>query len=773
MSQSEVRAALLLLCILPLCRAAHAQCPDGSPPPCGRLRASLDTARYAILPFTHTPGGEVTGLDGADCAELLMEAFERWAEVRLADNTRIYDALARRGARVPFRISIDTGLAIARQLGAGKLVMGRLWTFADTLRVTAGLYDAAQEGALLRQVTTRVPLNGARLGAGFNALADSLLGATTGPGRGRGADLTSSLRALRAYNVGKLAIREWDLGRAAGAFRTAIAADPEFAHAYLDLGQALLWSADSTPEAARDRALIARRATDVADRLGQDDRELLIAQQAMSERRWPDACTAYRDILTADSTSFAAWYGLAECNAGDPVVIRDPRDTTRFVFRGSWHTAVLAYRRALLLAPSFNFAFGGRATERLAHLLLVERHWWRTGRLDDVLYYAFPALEADTIAFYATSGGTIAGSQARPATQRRALERNRQILIDVAAAWATAFPREPRAHRTLAYGLEVSGRIAPLRGEPLSALAEIEAAQRLERNRRDRMRDVVTRIRLFLKIGDFTNARRVADSLLRDPRRHTTGVAGVAVLLGRPALAARLLAPEDSNFMPAAAGNEPVRLPVSAMRTGLSLLAYAAVGAPRDSIESLEGRAERDVLRLAPADREGARSALLDAAAELAFDNLGPRRAHRPPPAYSREMEMQWGLARGDTAFVRANLDTVLAGSAAPAADEVSADAVYERSWLLAAIGDTAAAEGYLDGTLEDLPDTFAALFDYVPLAGGLARTMVLRADLAALRGRPETARRWAGAVVTLWSGAEPALQPTVARMERILAATR
>src|SRR5207249_10857935 len=73
------------------------QCPDGSPPPCGTVRVPLDTARYAILPFAHREGSAQAVLDGADCAELLAEAFARWSEIRLADKTRLYDALARRG----------------------------------------------------------------------------------------------------------------------------------------------------------------------------------------------------------------------------------------------------------------------------------------------------------------------------------------------------------------------------------------------------------------------------------------------------------------------------------------------------------------------------------------------------------------------------------------------------------------------------------------------------------------------------------------------------
>ncbi len=46
---------------------------------------------------------------------------------------------------------------------------------------------------------------------------------------------------------------------------------------------------------------------------------------------------------------------------------------------------------------------------------------------------------------------------------------------------------------------------------------------------------------------------------------------------------------------------------------------------------------------------------------------------------------------------------------------------------------------------------------------------MALRADLAGTHGDALTARRWASAVVTLWSGSEPALQPVVKRMKHIV----
>ena len=767
-TRAWVVAAVLAL-VVGLPALAPGQCPDGSPPPCvGRV--PLDTGRYAILPFAHREGGQPSTLDGADCAELLTEGFARWIEVRLADKTRVYDALARHGARAPFRIPFDTALAIARRLGAGKVVMGQLWTFGDTLRLTAGVYDAARGGTPVREVTTRVSASGA-IGAAFNALADSLLGADLGAGRGAGAEQTRSLRALRAYALGERAIREWDLGRAAREFRAAIAADSGFARAYLGLGQVLLWMADSTPDATQDRTVIARRTADLIVRLGHADGALLLAQQAMFERRWSDACQQYREIVDVDSTSFAGWYGLAECNASDPLVVVDPQDTSRFAFRGSWHSAVVAYRRALLLAPSFNFIFGRRAAERLTRIVQAEIYWWRAGRRDGESFYAFPALEGDTLAFHPVPAAQADTLTAGTPRHVAAVGRNRAILIEVTAAWAAAFPRDARAHRALAYALEVNGNIAPAAEVPRSALTEIRTAQQLERRPEDRVGDAVTAIRLFLKAGEFEGARRLGDSVLRAAPRGVAGPAGVAVLLGRPALAARLVAPEDPETeYPGSADNQSVTIPIAALRVGLELLAYASAGAPAESVAALEQRVERSTAGLPAASRPAVRSALLDVPAQFVFDVMGPRPAHRStPPGPSRSMAMQWALARGDTTSARAVTKTELQQRGGLLSrDDSPPDGVYLDARLLLAVGDTAAAERTLDAPLNNLAKLHSYLLRYLPLAGGLVRMMALRADLAGTRGDGLTARRWASAVVTLWSGAEPALQPVVRRMKQI-----
>ena len=111
-----------------------------------------------------------------------------------------------------------------------------------------------------------------------------------------------------------------------------------------------------------------------------------------------------------------------------------------------------------------------------------------------------------------------------------------------------------------------------------------------------------------MKAGDFETARRTGDSLLRTIRAPTPGVAGVAVLLGRPALAARLVAVEDTSWLHGSADNEALIVPLTAGLTGLRLLGYAAVTAPRDSIQALERRIEESVASLPPARRASART---------------------------------------------------------------------------------------------------------------------------------------------------------------------
>ena len=103
---------------------------------------------------------------------------------------------------------------------------------------------------------------------------------------------------------------------------------------------------------------------------------------------------------------------------------------------------------------------------------------------------------------------------------------------------------------------------------------------------------------------------------------------------------------------------------------------------------------------------------------------------------------------------------------------DLSLDYAYQLSWIRVASGDTASSIQNLDVALGALPSlSSASLHDIAPAAAAV-RAMVLRADLAAAQRDSQTARRWAKAVVDLWGGADPPLQPVVGRMRSLASIT-
>src|SRR3989441_13023379 len=173
----------------------------------------------SVLPFEHVEGSEHATLSGRDCAELLKNAFGRWIDVRLADSPRLNDALRRRGVEEPYRLPFTTGRDIARQLGAGRVVFGRVWQYSDTTFVSATTYDVASGRPVTREMKTRIAGDVYGIAA-FNALADLLVAGELRTGSyGQGAEITHSKAALVAFGGGEAALAMWDPAEAARRFR--------------------------------------------------------------------------------------------------------------------------------------------------------------------------------------------------------------------------------------------------------------------------------------------------------------------------------------------------------------------------------------------------------------------------------------------------------------------------------------------------------------------------------------------------------------------------
>jgi tetratricopeptide (TPR) repeat protein len=474
---------------------------------------------------------------------------------------------------------------------------------------------------------------------------------------------------------------------------------------------------------------------------------------------------------------FAAWFGLGDCQGKDRLVVRDSAGSG-WHFRGSYYAAVNAYRRALELVPSVHVAFRGEAFHRLPDLLYTEPTQIRQGFAltpDTVRFGAFPSMSRDTLEFVprlltetvATEPGAI------PATVGAAVSRNREIMREIATTWVRAFPNRADAHETLALVLETLGELTAGRSKDFSAVSEIRRARATVTEPAQALRLANIETRFLVKSEQMAAARALADSALRANPKPTVDDArqlrGLAALTGHVHLAAQLQRRAAADFTFLTPDWEEVTVPLQLTDAALGLFAYSAFGTPLDSLVTLEQRVERLIPSYVQPDmRPRARQAMLDDPAVRAFPERGIRPMHRAKAGGNYLLEMQWELARGDTAGLRQHFRRLEEVQRSIRPGDVAFDGTYHEAWLLLALGDTAQATHLLDLTLEALPTIRSDLIDQLPQVATFVRGMALRADLAARAGDPATARRWAKNVVLLWSNADRELQPTVKRMQQL-----
>lgn len=736
-------------------------------------RERVDPGLHVVLPFAIRSGVAAEWMTGDALESLLYDAMARWGDLRLVGEVRAHDAWSRTGDRLP---SLRAGLEVARALGAGLLVTGEAGVVGDSVEVRAGLYDVARGGRPVQEQEVRLPLRlssvgdvGARI---YDLVARLLLR------RGPGVEVaheslgTTYLAAWRPYLAGTEALGHLEVQRAESLFHEAIQVDPEFARAHLALAEAADWA--NRP--VSDWMASARSAVTNGARLASGrDSALAWGLLDLAEGRYQDACDRFRSMLRRDSLDVSAWFGLGECQRRDTMVVRDRRAAGGWRFRSSYEGAVRSYRRALEIAPSFNLAFGSAAYDRLAHLLVAEPYQVRFGSAlppDTGGFLAWPALDHDTLVFvpYAASAAVVLDP---PRSHAAAVARGRTMLRELVERWVTAFPYNTRAHAAWALALELQGLLreggAGGAGGRQSALREVHEALRFEADSTMRLRLALAGVRLRLKLGDFGTARRLADSLLAAPAPSGPEAAGelacVAALTGRARLTAELLARSatDSTFrLPAGSPVDRLR---PATAAALRLLGYASLGAPAESIVATEARLDTLVRRWVERRRQaGVLQALASYSAFLAFPVRGWSPLAGPSDGYFLT-DAQWQLSRGDTSAARARLGPARRLQAGWTSGDVLPALAYEEAFVMAAVRDTAAAEWLLDLSLENLEAAPTMLLGEPAQSAGLVRAMALRAELAARRGDPARARRWAAAVDTLWSGGDPALRGVAGRV--------
>ncbi|MFL5477083.1 MAG: protein kinase domain-containing protein, partial [Gemmatimonadales bacterium] len=686
----------------------------------------MNQSLYMVLPFRHRAASAPRLLNGDQCESLLHDALARWRGVQMVDPLWVADARSRRGGSG----SIDDGLSIARERRAGRVVLGEVWEFKDTIYVRGLLYDAAGQ-KLVREQSIRIAPDLSDAQSRFEELADSLLiggGVATGSPPRSGDRL--SLPAWRAFQDAYLAMQRWDLDSAKARLQRALAIDPGYGMAQLSLAQVLAWSGEDAKSwrGYADGALSSR------DSLTPRDRGLAQGMLALADQRFPQACDRFRDLVARDSLDFAAWFGLGECQGKDPLVVRDPASPSGWRFRGSYQGAVNAYRRALEIVPSVHLAFRGEGFSRLPQLLYTETNRIRRGYVlapDTVRFGAFPGMASDTLEFVPWPMRAVlsAEPQAMPATISAAVEHNRELMRDIAVSWVRAFPRRADAHETLALVLETLGELSAGRSKEFSAIGEIRRGRALATKPASALHMANIETRFLVKSEQMAAARRLADSLLRSNPRPDLDDArqlrGLAALTGHVHLTAQLQRRAAPDFTFLTPDWEEVNVPLPLTDAALGLFAYSAFGTPHDSLVALEQRVERLIPSYVEASRrQRARQAMLDMPAVLAFPERGIRPMHRAKAGGNYRLEMQWKLARDDTAGIRKDFQSLHQARRGLRPGDVAFDGTYHEARLLLAIGDTAGSTRVLDLSLQALPTLGMDLLDQVPEAATLVRGM-------------------------------------------------
>jgi tRNA A-37 threonylcarbamoyl transferase component Bud32/tetratricopeptide (TPR) repeat protein len=724
------------------------------------LTGRVDTAQYAVLPFQYV-GGQTPSDNQEPVSQGIYAAMRDWSGLKLASDMSVLDARHRATEE-----SLPAELAAARHARAGKLVWGRVMLSGDSMVVRATVYDAIS-GRSLREIDVAGPRDLLSKSPGtLRMLAANLLRIDGTPEVARSGDVgTRSLAAWHAYQEGQRALAAWKVPAAMVAFDKAANADPDYAHAHVWLAQLQLWRGDRSLPWVRHLAIAAR------NRAALDTREALLvdALQSIQSGHASDACGAYNAMRTRDSLDATAWLGLSYCQLRDSVVLKTP---TGWVFRGSIYSAQRAYARAMEIAPA---AFAAFPFDYLDKLFVVELNSVRPGfDAHNAPYYGAPNIVGDTIAYDARPYrelATVPFESSAPLYDR-AIRRNRDVLVGLLSTITQRVPDNPDGFEGLARVLETRDEITGTPNGGYSALSALERAKALAADTAQQLRIVASDVRLHLKLGDFSRAVAIGDSVLdANPTvRGFSGVylAGIAELLGREHEAIKYYRASGESI---ASTNTPSAPVLEDLATALFM--RAALGVCDDSLRTLRAKVDPLIDSYVNAEQRAAvRSGVLARPIQLATACFGPTAAADLAGPTPLLMESIQRLGRGDVRGARLMADSIRHRRRMARPGDVSLDYTLLQAWLYAALGDTATAIHDLDLSLTALPTLSPYIVREPGMAGAVGRGMAYRAELAARRNDPTTAALWAGRVMTLWSHADPSVTPTLNRM-KVLAAQR
>lgn len=330
-----------------------AQCPDGTPPPCGRGAAParrdppLDERAWLILPFVNTGGSPEAAMLAQASVSLLYQDLARWQDVRVVPDDRVADLVRTLSPAERGRPGLQSALTLARRVGAGRLLLGDFLALGGQAQLNAKVYEV-RSGRQLRLVREQLSNLSSldSLTAGFGRVARGAL-AVPGPAFSRAGVGTSSLEAYAAYLAGIEALKGIQIDSARALFLRATRIDSTFALAHLRASQThIRFMPGAAPDPNRAAAL--RFAATLPPR----ERSMLQAADASTRADYGELCRLARGLVAADSSDAEVWNLLSSCHQDVRLVIGADGDSSRAVVRGDLSTALFAARRSYAIDPT-------------------------------------------------------------------------------------------------------------------------------------------------------------------------------------------------------------------------------------------------------------------------------------------------------------------------------------------------------------------------------------------------------------------------------------
>ncbi len=756
-----VRSAATIAALLACGRPLWAQCPDGTPPPC-RTRAAapatranppLDERTWIVLPFENIARAQDIDWLRDASVNLLYLDLSRWQDIRVIDDERVADLMREvLLARAGTALSLEAGLAVARRAGAGKLVMGDLLKVGSRTQVVAKVFDV-RSGQRVRTVREETAVADSLMGV-FGRLARGILNANPPSGATLGIG-TARLDAYQEYVAGVRALNAFDMVEARARFDRALRLDSTFALAYYKLSLVLGWTAPADPEHRRTAEAAARHGAGLPPR----ERALIAAQAQSTAGDYGRACETIAPLVRADSNDVEALYGLGECSYHDQGVVPVPGDTTRFMFRTSWNTALWAFRRVLTLDPTYHLAFQhiGDAYEGSARTgcLVIQGRPTCGGQGENSLQSALRR-DGDSLVHVPVrvqgDAGRAVAEQFQAARRDGSRRRNLEEARRAAEEWLTAGPNEPRARIANARALLRLGRIpeaaAILRQMPAVRISPPEAGLL-----------AVDRIEIAIKTDELVRVPALLDSL----RAQFDTVAAVQVAIG--VVSAMLGRPARLDTVMNRLINGP-----DWVKSYFRSSARAVLGLPDDSLIAREA----PFVQRAGGGRSGAALGAITGSFLYAMRRRTPGQWPQGDTAHpDQRVRAVSFLAAGDTAGFRRALSYLdsLIDIAVEEPDNGAAIVSIEGHLLLR---DTAVA-------LRRLRTFHDRTLLYTPLTGQIApgfgqtgmlwpRMFLLLGNLAAATGARDDARAAYRRFIALWEHGDREVQPLVQRARQALA---